>query len=422
MQIKTMNLSLTKKISKVNFTAFIWHGIFLSLASNFMDVHTIIPSILIKAGGGSILLGLLTSIMIGGSGLVQIVFAGFLSNKEHKKKSLILGVNLRIIALLFLSLMIFISEELANTSLIFSIFILISIFSFSGSYANISYVDIMGKSILQEKRKKFFSLKQSISSIGIILSAIAVKKILKDFSYPENYAILFIGAGILLFIASIGFWKINEIPTKIRKTRSFKEYLQTIPKEIANNSNLKNYLYIINYLGLSIGFIPFIILYANKSFGLSNNLIGDFLLYKIIGMMIASLVLYKRSKNFEYKKLLYFSLTLGIFLPVLSLAFSNNIFIYKFIFFLTGVLITVFKISKEGVLVEISDNENRAVYTGISGAGNILPTIFPLIAGFFISILGYTITFLMVSMIISLSIIYIIKLNCKKKDYMEDIK
>jgi len=69
-----MNNILTEKISKINFRAFIWHGIFLSLASNFMDVYTIIPSMLIKAGGNAVMLGFLTAIMVGGSGLMQIIF------------------------------------------------------------------------------------------------------------------------------------------------------------------------------------------------------------------------------------------------------------------------------------------------------------------------------------------------------------
>ncbi len=409
-----MNFILTEKISKINYFSFIWHGIFLSLASSFMDVHTIIPSMLIKAGGNSIMLGLLTAIMVGGAGLLQIVFAGFLSNQAHKKKPLLLGINLRIVALLFLSLMLIKSTSISNTAVIIFIFVLISLFSFSGSYANISYVDVMGKSILSEKRKQFFTVKQTISSLGIFISAIVVSSMLKHFSYPENYGILFLIAGILLFIASLGFWKIEEISTNVMQKHNFKEYLQKIPREISHNSNLKNYLFIINNLGLCFSFIPFMILFAKKSFGLSYHLIGNFLIYKIVGMLVTGFILYKRSQKFEYKKLLYFSLVLGISLPILSLIFSHNLFIYQLIFGLSGVFITAYRISASGVLVEISNNENRAIYTGISGAGNILPTIFPLIAGVLISILGYTITFIIVSMIVSSSFVFIARLDCRK--------
>ena len=408
-----MNNILTEKISKINFNAFIWHGIFLSLASNFMDVHTIIPSMLIKAGGNAVMLGFLTAIMVGGSGLMQIIFAGFLSNKTHKKKYLLLGINFRIITLLLLAFILFRSDFISNQMLIFSIFILISVFSFSGSFANISYVDIMGKSIIYQKRKRFFSIKQAISSIGIFISAIIVRAILKHLSYPNNYGTLLLLAGILLLLASFGFWKIKEISVKFINKQSFWKFFKMIPREISQNSNLKNYLFIINCLGLAFSFIPFMILFAKRNFELSYSFIGNILLLKIIGMLITSLILYKRSEKFEYKKLLYFSFVLGTIIPLLSLFFGNNQLIYQLLFVLTGIFITTFNISRNGILVEISSNENRATYTGISGAGNILPTFFPLVAGILISLLGYYITFSIVSLIVASSFVFIKKINCR---------
>lgn len=404
---------LTEKISCNNYYSFLWHGIFLSLASNFMDVHTIIPSMLIKAGGNAVMLGFLTAIMVGGSGLMQIIFAGFLSNKTHKKKYLLLGINFRIITLLLLAFILFRSDFISNQMLIFSIFILISVFSFSGSFANISYVDIMGKSIVYQKRKRFFSIKQVISSIGIFVSAIIVRTILKHLSYPNNYGTLLFIAGILLFLASFGFWKIKEISVKFINRRSFWKFFKMIPQEISQNSNLKNYLFIINFLGLTFSFIPFMILFAKKNFELSYSFIGNILLLKIIGMLITSLILYKRSEKFEYKKLLYFSFVLGAMLPLLSLFFGNNQLIYQLLFVFTGIFITTFNISRNGILVEISSNENRATYTGISGAGNILPTFFPLVAGILISLLGYYITFSIVSFIVASSFVFIKKIDCR---------
>jgi MFS family permease len=407
-----MNTLLTEKISRINYKAFIWHGIFLSLASNFMDVHTIIPTMLIKAGGNAISLGILTAIMMGGSGLMQIVFAGFLSNKTHKKNPLLLGINLRVIALFLLAFLLFKSSSIGNETLIIFIFILITLFSFSGSFANVSYVDIMGKSIINTKRKQFFSIKQTISSIGIFMSAIIVRAILQKFSYPDNYGILLLGAAILLFTASLGFWRIKEISVEVEKKRSFREFFRLIPQEISHNSNLKNYLFIINFLGLGFSFIPFMIIFAKTNFELSYSLIGNILLFKIIGMLTSGLILYKRSAKFEYKKLLYFSFVLGTTLPILCLIFADNHIIYQLLFVLTGILITTFNISRNGILVEISNNENRATYTGISGAGSILPTIFPLIAGILISVWGYSATFIMVSLIVAVSFIFIRKLKC----------
>lgn len=411
---------LSDKNSRINFNSFLWHSVFLALASNFMDVDTIIPSMLIKAGGNSIHLGVLTAIMLGGSSLFQLVFAGYLSNKSFKKKYLLIGINLRIVSLLSLAILFFYSTTLSGDLLIFFIFFLISIFSFSGSYANVSYIDILGKSIKENQRKKLFSIKQVIGSIGIFLSAMLVRELLNIYDFPENYSILFLGAGFLLAIASLGFWNIHEIPSTIDLKKNFLEFFKIIPGEIRKNSNLKYYLLIINSLGLGLSILPFFILFAKDNFGLTYKVIGNFLLLRTIGMLLAGLFLYKYSKQFQYKNLLRFSLILSTLLPLISLVLIEFPFYYQFIFIFSGIFFAVYRVAINGVLLEISTNDNRAIYAGISGAGNIMTTIFPLFAGWLIAILGYGIVYLFVSIGIAISFIFVNKLQCKPLNYYEE--
>ena len=406
-----MNIKLTEKISRRNFFAFVWHGIFLSLASNFTDVHSVIPALLIKAGGNSILLGLLSAIMMGGSGIMQIVFANNISTKRLKKSSLLLGINIRIIALFTLGLIIIFSKNLSPFFFILLIFLLITLFSFSGSYAAISYVDIVGKSILPDKRKKFFSLRQTISSFGIFISAMIVRELLKK--YPNNYGMLFIISSFLLFIASLGFWYIKEPELKPKRKESFLSYLSKIFPEIKKNKNLKYYLLIINTIGLVMGFVPFMVLFAKTKIGLSASLIGNILLLKVIGMSLAGFVLIHI--NYHYKPLLIFSGVLGFLLPIFALLLKDNSTLFQINFVLVGIFISTFSIAKSGVLIEISSNENRAVYTGISGAGYLLPMIFPLFTGIFIKLFGFTYTFILVSLIIFIGILFVSKLSCNNR-------
>ena len=145
---------------------------------------------------------------------------------------------------------------------------------------------------------------------------------------------------------------------------------------------------------------------------MSNSLIGNILILKITGMLLTSLVLLKFSKRYNYKKLLLFSFSIALSLPILSLLFKNDIYLYQMIFVLAGIFVASFKIAIEGILVEISTNENRATYTGISGAGNILPTIFPLVSGIAISIFGFVPTFILLTILIGTSFYFIMKLDC----------
>jgi MFS family permease len=66
-----------------------------------------------------------------------------------------------------------------------------------------------------------------------------------------------------------------------------------------------------------------------------------------------------------------------------------------------------------GVLLEISGNTNRALYTGIAGAGNILPAVFPLAGGWIIKHFGFLPFFSLFMIVILASLFFIYKMDFK---------
>jgi len=188
---------------KRNFYAFIWHAIFLSIASSFIELNTVIPSLILKAGGNEIILGIVTAITVGIPLLAQLLFASFLVSKKRKKPYLLTGIYLRIFSLLAIGLMLI--SPLSNTTLLTLIIVVISVFSFSGVFAGVSYTDLLGKSIPRETQKKFMSFRQISRSSFALLSAFLAKYILNTFNYPKNYSTMFLIASFSLFIASLGF-------------------------------------------------------------------------------------------------------------------------------------------------------------------------------------------------------------------------
>jgi MFS family permease len=409
-------MELNQSISRNNFRAFLWHAVFLALATNFMDIDTVIPSMLVNAGGNAFHIGILTAIMLGGASFFQLLFSGFISKYPVKRNFLLSGINLRIFALLALGFLLFYSEHIPGHWIIILIFLFIFIFSVSGAFANVSYVDIIGKSMLQEKRKRFFTLKQVISAIGIFLSAFLVRWILKQYGYPLDYAVLFTGAGILLGIASIGFWKIREIPLTNSNSAGILQLFKSIPAEMKSNRNLRNYIIIINSLGFGISLMPFLIIFAKERLDLSGDIIGNFLLFRVIGMVIIGLIFYRLSKRFIYKHVLLTSIILGGVIPVFALVLFYFPAYFQYLFLLTGVFFTTYKVATDGILIEISEDNNRAFYAGIVGASNLSITIFPLLAGILINILGYNTIFIFTSCIILLSLFFLPYLDCTRKE------
>ncbi len=73
------------------------------------------------------------------------------------------------------------------------------------------------------------------------------------------------------------------------------------------------------------------------------------------------------------------------------------------------------KIALEGVLIEISENDNRALYSGINGAFNLTIALFPLVSGFAIAWMGYVPIFILGSVAMLASGFFIRRLDCELK-------
>ncbi len=406
-------MALTKKISSHNFKAFLWHAAFLAVAKNFMDVDTVIPAMLVEAGGNAMHIGIMTAIMVGGSSLMQLFFAPYLSNKPYKRKFLLFGINTRIFSLFGLGFLLYQLGTGHSGYVLWFAFLFITLFSLAGSFANISYTDILGKSVNQDKRKTFFSSVQIISGIIILGAAFLAKKVLVLNEFPVNYAWMFFIGATLLFIASGGFWQIKEVFPSELKISGLKGLFQVLKTELKENKKLIYFLGYINTQGIAISFLPFIVLYAKEVFHTQSSETGLFLLFKVIGIVIVSILILLGAKKTKYNILLYSNVVLALSLAVIAL-FINNGSSFKYIFVVGGVVYSLFTISTNGLLLEISGTKNRALYTGFAGAGNILPTLFPLIAGSIIGFLGFQVFFFIYIFIILTAAFFIYKIDCKK--------
>ncbi|RLD38916.1 MAG: MFS transporter [Bacteroidetes bacterium] len=405
-------MKLTQAISKNNFRSLLWHAGFLSLAQNFIDIDTVIPAMMVDSGGTAMHIGILTAIMLGGSSFTQLIFAPFISNYSFKKKFLLLGINSRIFALLAISALLYYNSYLHGDYRILMIFVLISIFSLGGAFSNISYTDILGKSVDERSRKPFFSIRLVITGIILLGSVFLARFVLTADEYPINYAHMFFIGFIALAIASLGFWNLKEVVPSRLKVKSPAHFAHLIKTEIKENPKLGHFLGFINTMGISIGLLPFVVLYAKENFNTQSSDTADFLLFKVIGSVVMGLLLFAFARKFRYRNLLYLNVVFAFSIPLFLLLATINPPL-GLVFFVGGLIFATYSITMNGVLLEVSGTTNRALYTGIAGAGNILPALFPLLGGWVIMQLGYQVFFIMYMATILSSLYFIYKLKCR---------
>jgi MFS-type transporter involved in bile tolerance (Atg22 family) len=250
-------------------------------------------------------------------------------------------------------------------------------------------------------------------SIGVFISALLAARMLNILDYPLNYGVLFLTAGTSLSIAAIGFGMVKEVRSDIVQVNSLRDYYVKLKNEITSSPRLRSYLLLVNTLGISLTLLPFLMLYSKENYNIGNTQVGQYLIYKVSAGVLAGLVVYYFSKRFKYKTLLYSIALMAILVPV-HLMFMGNESIFPLYFFIGGLIFTFYKVAMEGILLEVSTNENRAIYAGLSGAGYIVPVVFPIAGGWLISSFGFTAFFFVFILIVLLSIIFTWRIDCRK--------
>ena len=404
--------------SQHNFRAFIWHASWLAFTVTFTEVNTVLPGMILKVGGNQIHVGILTAIMVGIPMLTQLLFAGFLTPKPRKKPWLLLGIYLRVAVLSGMAWTLSRFTRIDPAWVIALVYGWMLIFTMSGAFAGVSYTDILGKSIAGDRRKRFFVVRQLLSSLGVLISALIARQILKQYTYPLNYEILFAAAAAALAMASLGFLALREPPVANRfESSSMAEIFKFIPGYLREDANLRSFILMNNLAGFATTLMPFYVVLARDTYSLTTEDIGNFLLIAILGMILSNFLWSRVLRRFAYKGVLHIWLLLGASVPLLALALSSfaSYTLFQVVFFFSGAVMSAQRIAQEGVLIEISENDNRVLYSGINGAFNLTIALFPLISGFAIAWLGYGPIFMLGSLAMFAALFFARRLNCDDK-------
>jgi hypothetical protein len=287
-----------------------------------------------------------------------------------------------------------------------------TVFSFSGAWANIAYTDILGSTIEKSLRKKLLTQKQLITSIGLIISSVVVKLVLSYLSYPDSYSLLFLMASLLLLLATSGFWMLKEGEPPQQKKQTLGKRLGMFVHAIKEDRNVRLYLLLVNTSGVILSTLPFLVVLANQRYGLDGGRTGTFLLFQLSGSLLATILTNLFSKGQRYRPMIYLFILLSVSTPIIALLLIATPLLYPFAFLIGGATSALYYILTVGILLEISNNENRPIYFGIGGAGALMNILYPMIAGLLLPSLGFPLIFMLTSCYMLLGIYAAKHLDC----------
>ncbi len=395
-----------------------WHGFWLAASLTFTEFNTVLPSLILDSGGAEIHIGMLTAIMIGVPLIAQLGFAGYLHGRPRKKPFLMMGIHVRVAALAGAAVTITASQQAGTAMVIGLIYLWMLLFSMSGAFAGISYTDIVGRAVPSPRRRQFFVLKQTLAALGVLAAALLGRVILARLSYPADYRMMFLSAAAALLMATAGFWILKE-PTRGGETMGetdgtrggggvgsgnerphYWDIMRSIPAILRSDQTLRNYILASNLLGLGVTLVPFYVALGRNRAGLTTEDVGTLLLVQIVAMVASNVLWSKVAARWGFKGVVRWLILIAAAGPFVALALATEAFAVAFplIFLLSGSAHSADHIARDAVLIEITTDENRALYSGIFGTLNLTRAVFPVASGALLAALGYNAIFIAVGL------------------------
>jgi len=404
---------------KWNFTMGLLHGTFFTGGRAFGNPDIILPVFLSNFSSSKILVGLSSSIFgsLGGIATIlpQIFVASRLENKVHKRPVLRIAITIRALCWGLLSLITYLFSISHPNVAVFSLFLLLILFTFMGGVANIPFMDIWGKAIPSTLRGRFFGHRQLWGGIFAVGSGYIARVILgsKKFHFPENYALLFLLAFVFISISYLALGSIKEPIEEVHKNRlSIIEFLRKAIKILKSNRNYKKFLTVQILAGASSLALPFYVLYAKDILKIELGMAGTFLLAQMVGNVFSNFLWAHLSDFVSNQRVIQVSTFLGLLVPLIALITPPHLpVLFIPLFILTGFFIAGSIIGNTNFLLDIAPSKDRLTYISLNGTLTFPKLLFPLMGGAIIQYISYSFLFTLTLLILLVGFILSLRLK-----------
>jgi MFS family permease len=365
----------------------ITHAFFLALAVTIAEPSTIMPLMVHHFSNSLVIVGIFASLLRGGAVIIQL-YAAFYA-QTYKRVMPYLGrvFFFRFLSWFMIGASIFFIGDKNKTLTLFFIGVGLFSFSFMAGFGAIYFKELQAKLFSKKYRGKTMANRRISASIASIVSGGIAGYVLNNFEAPLNYAYLFMISSFFMVIGFGVFYTIEE-PSKEHispKETHFKKFLKNAIQILKIDKSLQKQIVAI-FLSFSyLLSMPFVILNANNSFTLTGWMLGGFITVQMIGSIVGSAFLWR--KIHDYEKMLSISFVFMILAFCVAI-FACNIYAYAVVFLFFGIAFDGFSISGMNLVIEISPEDKRPIYTALQSSITSIGLFFPILGGLILKFVG----------------------------------
>lgn len=378
-----------------NFFYFLADNILFNLAMSMIGPTTLIPDFIRHLTRSEVLIGLSSTMFEVGWTMPQLFIARYIV-RFRRVKWWFVGPNIpvRFVILAFAGITVWLGKERPEAILL-AFLICYGIAAVGDGIVSVPWTLLAGSSLDARWRARMLGL--TTASSGLIMLGVAplIGVVLgsPNFPFPNNYAVIFAGSGLLFIISILPVLFVHELPggKVAERTPTMAEYLPDLGRVLRSDGPFRAMIITRMLTSLFTMASPFYIGFATQKLGLVSTVAVPVLLaMQTAGGIGGSLIYtYLGARS----NLLYIRLSLGLaaFVPLSALLAGLLGPVPLYIgFFISGLTVSNLWVGYLNWVITYTTADQRPIYAGLFNTiAAVTSLISPLIGGTIAQQAGY---------------------------------
>lgn len=382
-----------------NFICFVLDAALFFFAIAFVDMTSVMPSLLGHLTHQPVLIGLLGSVQTGSWLLPQFLAARTVASRHRKQPIMLVATTISRASWALLIAALILYEQLGPVLALVACYLTVGLFMFFDGVATLAWYDLIARAVAPTIRGRLFGSMSLVGGLFAVFGGLAVQRIVGNLAlpFPSDYRLLATVALAILVVGIVPLLLIVEPESEVPPPpEPLSRYVRRLPAVVRNRPGFRHLVGVQLLVGASGLAVPFYSPFALLNLGLPESDIGGFVVGVTLGSMLGGATwgyLGDRQRKEAAIRLLAACGSLPPIIPLVlrlaGAAFPPSALGIVLIvaFFFVGCSIRGGWVAYANYVIEIADEAERPVLIGLmntlSGSLAIAPPLGGILAGVF---------------------------------------
>jgi MFS family permease len=377
-----------------NFAAQLFHGMLGQTGFRLINAPTFLPAYLMMLSGGSeFIVGLALSLQAFGMVLTPMVGANLI---EHRKRVLPLGFFIGGLMRATILMIALSGLFLAGQSTLIALLVCLTLLGLFQGMQGVIFNFLMSKVIPVSKRGRLTGLRNFLAGItSAIVAWLGGTYLIGDDPTAAGYSWTFLLAFVLTTIGLLSLLAMKEPePPTVKQKQSLKQRFGDIPQLLRDDPAFTRYFLARSLATMGRMSMPFYILYAGQSIGLTGATLGIVTFAFTISGTFSNLIWGALSDRRGFRDTFLFSIALWVASTLLLMS-ADGYLVTVLVFVGVGAAVQGFQNASMNLTLEFGDREDLPVRIALANmASEVAGTIGPLLGGLLAALWNYEAVFI----------------------------